>query len=208
MMILQSRSPTRAGTLVIATGALALGLSIGALLGPQIATSAVSADAPAAAPASAPDQRAAFRLSHPAQVVRVIDGDTFEARVGVWPGLEITTKVRLRGIDAPELRARCPDEIAKAQAARDALSAILAEGAVGVSQVALDKYGGRVIADAQDPRRLNRAAARRPGARLRGRPPRQLVLNRTTGDRRPRRTARRHRPPLSGTGHGCALYYA
>ena len=148
MMILKPRSPTRAGTLVIATGALALGLSIGALLGPQIATSAVSADAPAAAPPSAPDERAAFRLSHPAQVVRVIDGDTFEARVGVWPGLEITTKVRLRGIDAPELRARCPDEIAKAQAARDALSAILAEGAVGVSQVALDKYGGRVIADA------------------------------------------------------------
>ena len=61
MMILQSRSPTRAGTLVIATGALALGLSIGALLGPQIATSAVSADAPAAARPCAPDARAAFR---------------------------------------------------------------------------------------------------------------------------------------------------
>jgi endonuclease YncB( thermonuclease family) len=148
MMILKPRGPTRAGTLVIATGALALGLSIGALLGPQIAASAVSSDAPAVAPPSATDERSAFRLSHPAQVVRVIDGDTFEARVGVWPGLEITTKVRLRGIDAPELRARCPDEIAKAQAARDALSAILAEGAVGVSQVALDKYGGRVLADA------------------------------------------------------------
>jgi hypothetical protein len=46
------------------------------------------------------------------------------------------------------VRARCADEIAKALAARDALSAILAEGAVGVSQVALDKYGGRVLADA------------------------------------------------------------
>jgi endonuclease YncB( thermonuclease family) len=147
-MILRPRGPTRAGTLVVATAALALGLAIGALLGPRIATSAVSAHATTAAPPSATDERPAFRSSHPARVVRVIDGDTFEARVGVWPGLEITTKVRLRGIDAPELRARCPDEIAKAQAARDALSAILAEGAVGVSQVALDKYGGRVVADA------------------------------------------------------------
>jgi endonuclease YncB( thermonuclease family) len=147
-MILRPRGPTRAGTLVVATAALALGLSIGALLGPRIATSAVSAHATTAAPPSAIDERPAFRSSHPAQVVRVVDGDTFEARVGVWPGLEITTKVRLRGIDAPELRARCPDEIAKAHAARDALGAILAEGAVGVSQVALDKYGGRVVADA------------------------------------------------------------
>ena len=35
-----------------------------------------------------------------------------------------------------------------AEAARDALGAMLAEGAVGISSVALDKYGGRVVADA------------------------------------------------------------
>ena len=34
-----------------------------------------------------------------------IDGDTFEARVHLWPGLDLTTRVRLRGIDAPELKA-------------------------------------------------------------------------------------------------------
>jgi endonuclease YncB( thermonuclease family) len=89
-----------------------------------------------------------WRAGHPAQIGRVLDGDTFEARVAVWPGLEISTRVRLRGIDAPELRARCSEEVAKAQAARAALAAILAEGGVGVSRVALDKYGGRVIADA------------------------------------------------------------
>lgn len=85
---------------------------------------------------------------YPADVVRVIDGDTFEARVRVWPGIEITTKVRLRGIDAPELRARCAAEKVRAQAARDALTALLERGPVAISGVSLDKYGGRVIADA------------------------------------------------------------
>ena len=40
----------------------------------------------------------------------------------------MTTKVRLRGIDAPELKARCRAERDMAEAARDALTAILAEG--------------------------------------------------------------------------------
>ena len=85
-------------------------------------------------------------LVYPADVLRVIDGDTFEARVRVWPGLDVDTKVRLRGIDAAELHARCADELAKAQAARTALQSILAEGGVTVSQVGVDKYGGRVDA--------------------------------------------------------------
>jgi endonuclease YncB( thermonuclease family) len=95
-----------------------------------------------------PLARAAPTAIHPAEVLRVIDGDTFEARVHVWPGLDITTKIRLRGIDAPELRARCPQERTMAEAARDALRDMLAEGTVGVSGVTLDKYGGRVVADA------------------------------------------------------------
>jgi micrococcal nuclease len=81
-------------------------------------------------------------------VLRVLDGDTFEARVNAWPGLEVNTMVRLRGIDAPELRARCPMERIKAEAARDALLDILTQGAVGVYGVTVDKYGGRVVADA------------------------------------------------------------
>ncbi len=145
-----TRRSTRGSAIAVAAVALAVGVTIGALVGPRIGSSAISARAatPSLSPPSAADSAEPFRASHPAQVVRVIDGDTFEARVNVWPGLEITTKVRLRGIDAPELRARCADEMAKAQAARDALTAILAEGAVGISQVALDKYGGRVVADA------------------------------------------------------------
>ena len=79
--------------------------------------------------------------------MRVLDGDTFEARVPVWPGMQITTRVRLRGIDAPELRARCDDEREKALAAREALARLLAQGAVGIARVGQDKYGGRVDAD-------------------------------------------------------------
>jgi endonuclease YncB( thermonuclease family) len=90
----------------------------------------------------------ALRAAHPAEVLRVLDGDTFEARVHLWPGLDITTRVRLRGIDAPEFKARCVEERMKAETSRDALKAILDQGEVGITRVALDKYGGRVIADA------------------------------------------------------------
>jgi endonuclease YncB( thermonuclease family) len=110
---------------------------------------------PVAGPASGPLAPPATERAKPllggyaAEVLRVLDGDTFEARVRAWPGIEITTRVRLRGIDAPELGgARCVEERAKAEAARDALKAMLAEGDVAVMGVGLDKYGGRVLADA------------------------------------------------------------
>ena len=61
------------------------------------------------------------RGGHAAEVLRVNDGDTFEARVHVWPGMQVTTKVRLRGIDAAEFSARCAEEYRLATAARDAL---------------------------------------------------------------------------------------
>ena len=59
-------------------------------------------------------------LAYPAELLRVIDGDTFAARVRVWRGFEVDTKVRLRAIDAPELHARCAREYLKAEAARAA----------------------------------------------------------------------------------------
>jgi endonuclease YncB( thermonuclease family) len=100
-----------------------------------------------AAPAVAhPTAVASARI--PADVLRVIDGDTFEARVHVWPGLDITTRVRLRGIDTPELKARCAQELRQAEAAREALRVLLAEGEVGIFSVGLDKYAGRVVAEA------------------------------------------------------------
>src|SRR5215467_7069842 len=81
-------------------------------------------------------------------MVRAVGGDTFEASVQLWLGPAASTKVRLRGIDAPEMKARCAEERTRAEAARDALAGILAEGALTVIRVGLDKYGGRVLADA------------------------------------------------------------
>lgn len=79
--------------------------------------------------------------SFPAEVLRVYDGDTFQARVRLGAGEVVTTKVRLRGIDTPERDARCAEEAVKAEAARRALMAILAQGQVRVSQLGPDKYG-------------------------------------------------------------------
>jgi len=138
-----------------------LGAALGAVSRSAFISFATPAVSAAAATVSGPlsaatgDHSARQRdapASYSAEVIRVIDGDTFEARVRVWPGLIVDTKVRLRGIDAPELHARCSDELAKAQAARDALASILAEGGVTISQVGIDKYGGRVdaVAATQD----------------------------------------------------------
>ncbi len=86
--------------------------------------------------------------TQPAQLVRVIDGDTFEARLQTTTGRSVTTRVRLRSIDAPELQARCRDEYDRAVAARRALAAILAEGELRLSSIGPDKYAGRIVAEA------------------------------------------------------------
>jgi endonuclease YncB( thermonuclease family) len=87
-------------------------------------------------------------VRYPVEVLRVIDGDTFEARVHLWPGLDMTTRVRLRGIDAPELKAACAEEMRMAEAASEALRAQLAGGDVAIFNIGPDKYNGRVVADA------------------------------------------------------------
>jgi endonuclease YncB( thermonuclease family) len=138
------------GMLGVAVLIFAAGFMTGAIVRPIRPLTTASAEntqlasVPEGAAAALP--AADSPLAYPAEVLRVIDGDTFEARVRVWPGLEVTTKVRLRNIDAPELHARCADESTKAQAARTALETMLAAGPVTVSRVGIDKYGGRVDA--------------------------------------------------------------
>ncbi|MPZ57179.1 MAG: nuclease [Rhizobiales bacterium] len=152
-MLLALRSlshPRRAPATALAGAAFALGVIAATAIG---SASHIGLSERAASAASKPaptllEWSTMSATGYPADVIRVLDGDTFDARVRVWPGLEITTKVRLRGIDAPELRARCTEERIKAEAARDALAALLAQGRVGISQVSLDKYGGRIVAEA------------------------------------------------------------
>jgi endonuclease YncB( thermonuclease family) len=146
----------RHGSALVTAGVIfALGFVVGATVRPSLpvprttsidtALAAARDDEPMP-PVGAKSPRFDLQLVYPAEVVRIIDGDTFEARVRVWPGLDVDTKVRLRNIDAPELHARCADELAKAQAARAALETILAAGGVTISRVGIDKYGGRVDA--------------------------------------------------------------
>lgn len=139
------------GVPVLAAACFAAGLTAGALL-----IAPVSAGRPESV---APIQPSLLRSGHPAEVIRVLDGDTFEARVRIWPGMDVTTRVRLRGIDAPELHARCGDERVMAEASRDALAAMLKQGAVGISNIGQDKYGGRVDADASTAHTADVAAA-------------------------------------------------
>src|SRR5262249_46070067 len=102
-----------------------LGFVLGVLAATEIP--GLLASPPGRAPSRGSDGSANMALTsvYAADLLRVIDGDTFEARIHVWPGLDVTTRVRLRGIDAPELHAQCPQERTKAEAARSALAGLL-----------------------------------------------------------------------------------
>lgn len=93
-----------------------------------------------------------------ASVVRVIDGDTLSITAEIWLDLAVTSLVRIRGIDTPELRGACPEEKALALVAREKLAA-LAGGSVRLSHVARDKYGGRVVANVSAANGTDLAAA-------------------------------------------------
>ena len=88
-----------------------------------------------------------FRGPVEAVVVEVLDGDTFLAEALVWPGHTVRVNVRIRGIDAPEMKARCDGERAAAERAREALALLFGSGPVAISNIASAKYYGRVLAD-------------------------------------------------------------
>ena len=85
-------------------------------------------------------------------VLGIVDGDTLHVHL---PGLPMElqpVKVRVRGIDTPELRGKCASEKKMAQAARNftgrLVDAALAAGRpIYFSDIDWDKYGGRIDAD-------------------------------------------------------------
>jgi endonuclease YncB( thermonuclease family) len=89
-----------------------------------------------------------FRGPYFGTVVRVIDGDTFEAKIEIWPTVSATVSVRLRGFDAPEIsRTRCENEKALGEAAKIAMEELLPENqTVRLTNVGPDSFEGRVVA--------------------------------------------------------------
>lgn len=79
-------------------------------------------------------------------VLGVLDGDSFKARVEVWPGQYTETTVRIAGIDAPEIRGKCVKEREAAKSAQLRLAELLTDGKVRLSEVRPDKYASRVDA--------------------------------------------------------------
>ena len=92
-----------------------------------------------------------FRGPVEATVVEIIDGDTFLADAQVWPGHSVRVNIRIRGIDAPEMKARCEAERAAALRARDALALLVGDRPVSISNIGGAKYYGRVLADVATP---------------------------------------------------------
>ncbi|WP_407115970.1 thermonuclease family protein [Bradyrhizobium sp. LMG 9283] len=97
-------------------------------------------------------------VSRPVDVIRTIDGDTFLARIRQRDGRDPVVRIRLRGIDAPELKASCQDELDKAEAAARALRDLLSQGGVTIANLGPDKYG-RVLADVATRQTANVSAA-------------------------------------------------
>src|SRR3954469_23372690 len=89
--------------------------------------------------------------SYDAEIVDVVDGDTFKARITVFDQVLIETSIRLLDIDAPELHARCDQEKTRAIEARNRLAELLPRGSVvHLHDIHRDKFGGRYDAHALD----------------------------------------------------------
>ena len=84
---------------------------------------------------------------YPAKIERVVDGDTLAVQVAIWLGQELSVLVRIRGIDAPELRGNCDSERVRAQTAASALEQIVSDGEAVLTEIEGDKFFGRVVAD-------------------------------------------------------------
>lgn len=80
-------------------------------------------------------------------VLSVYDGDTITVSAEPWPRVTVTTSVRIKGVDTPEIRGDCDKERHLAQDARAFVIEWLSEhpNAVIVGPH-LGKYAGRIVA--------------------------------------------------------------
>ncbi|AXV16870.1 nuclease [Neorhizobium sp. SOG26] len=83
-----------------------------------------------------------------AEILRVIDGDTLLVEARPWPQQKMEVYVRIRGIDAPEIKSKCARFSEAGMNARQALE-ILASASpqIQLTHISGDKYFGRIVAD-------------------------------------------------------------
>lgn len=98
--------------------------------------------------AHAPAAQAKQKLAgpFPFDVLEVIDGDTFRARIDIWLGQSVEVKVRLKGVDTPELRGKCAAEKKLALEAKEFATKWLEENPAQLVGVHYGTYAGRVLA--------------------------------------------------------------
>lgn len=83
-----------------------------------------------------------------AEILRVIDGDTLLVEAQPWPQQKMEVYVRIRGIDAPELKSKCEAVRAAGQDARQSLETMAAQSpTIQLTRISGDKYFGRIVAD-------------------------------------------------------------
>jgi len=82
-----------------------------------------------------------------ASVVKVIDGDTFQAKINIWPSLHVVIKIRAGGFDTPEYgRPRCRAERVGGIKARNAAIKFLGKEVI-LKNVRPGKFASRLVAD-------------------------------------------------------------
>ena len=82
-----------------------------------------------------------------ATVIRIVDGDTLLVDAEPWPQQIMRVYVRLRGMDAAELHAKCASERDLALRAQDRLGQMIAASStVRLREISGDKYFGRIVA--------------------------------------------------------------
>ena len=84
------------------------------------------------------------------ELVEVIDGDTFRAKVKIWLGQTVTVKVRLKGVDTPEMNGKCAAEKELAQQAKQFAAQWLKNNPAQLVNVHYGTYAGRVLATTID----------------------------------------------------------
>jgi micrococcal nuclease len=100
----------------------------------------------------------------PAVVVEVVDGDTLRVRARIWLDQDVTTSVRLAGVDAPEMHGACRREREIARRAQAFVASQLAPAgdhgaSVRLRDLRYGKYARRVIARVETAAGLDLGAA-------------------------------------------------